>query len=194
MPFYPDDAPVPTELRTDEFLLRPLRATDVELDYDAVVASRELLRTRFGGDWPRDDFTLAENLADLQRHEEDFRNRAGFTYTVMNPTETECLGCAYLYPLAGALRRMGVGADAVAQVGESEAAAVFWARGDRVGDGLDKRLLAALLPWLRREFAFPRIAFGAFETDERLLTILREVGLTHVASHPTRNANHLLFE
>ena len=32
MVFYPDDAPVPTELRTEEFLLRPLRATDVGIN------------------------------------------------------------------------------------------------------------------------------------------------------------------
>ena len=34
MAWYPADAPVPSTLRTEEFLLRPLRASDVELDYD----------------------------------------------------------------------------------------------------------------------------------------------------------------
>jgi hypothetical protein len=38
--FYPESARVPELLRTDEFLVRPLRSTDVELDYDAVVSSR----------------------------------------------------------------------------------------------------------------------------------------------------------
>ncbi len=50
--FYPSDAHVPEALRTDEFLLRPLRATDVTLDYDAVISSR--------ADWPREGFTLEE--------------------------------------------------------------------------------------------------------------------------------------
>jgi hypothetical protein len=98
MTFYPDDAPVPTGLRCDEFLLRPLRATDVELDYEAVMASQEPLRRGSGGEWPRPDFTLAENLADLQGHEADFQARRGFTYTVMDLTETRCLGCVYAYP------------------------------------------------------------------------------------------------
>ena len=49
MPFYPDDMPVPTELRTDEFLLRPLRAADVDLDYEAVMATQETLRRGSGG-------------------------------------------------------------------------------------------------------------------------------------------------
>lgn len=36
--FYPADARVPESLRSDEFLLRPLRATDVALDYDVALA------------------------------------------------------------------------------------------------------------------------------------------------------------
>src|SRR5437773_1308230 len=78
---------------------RMLAATDVELDYDAVMASKDMLHLRSGGSWPRDSFTLAENLADLQGHEADFHARRGFTYTIMNPGETQCLGCLYIYPL-----------------------------------------------------------------------------------------------
>ena len=53
MTFYPDDAPVPSALRNDEFVLRPLRAADVDLDYEAVMASQETLRRGSGGQWPR---------------------------------------------------------------------------------------------------------------------------------------------
>ena len=96
--FYPGDAPVPSELRTEAFVLRPLRATDVDLDYDAVMATQETLRQGNSGEWPRPDFTRAENLVDLQRHEADFAARRGFTYTVMDLTQTRCLGCVYAYP------------------------------------------------------------------------------------------------
>ena len=44
MDFYPANAAVPEEKRTDRLLMRPLRATDVELDYDAVMSSAEQLR------------------------------------------------------------------------------------------------------------------------------------------------------
>src|SRR5947207_8388063 len=90
--FYPPDALVPAELRTDVFLLRPLLASDVVLDYDAVISSRADLLLRSAGSWPREGFTLEENLADLQRHEQEQIDRVAFTYTVMNPTEMECLG------------------------------------------------------------------------------------------------------
>ena len=193
MPFYPDDAPVPAGLSTDEFVLRQLRGSDVALDYDAVMASKEMLRVRMGGSWPRDDFTLDENLADLEQHEADFEARTGFTYTVMNPSGTECLGCVYFYPLAEVLRHRGIDASAAAGVRGDEPAATFWVHSERVADGLDKRLLASLLPWIAAEFAFPRVLFLAYATDDRQVAILREAGLRPMASYPVGASELLLF-
>ena len=62
--FYPSDAHVPEVLRTDEFLLRLLRATDVTLDYNAVISSRSELLLGSGGTWPREGFTLEESVYD----------------------------------------------------------------------------------------------------------------------------------
>src|SRR5436189_5938859 len=99
MEFYPANAPVPEEKRTNRLLLRPLRATVVELDYDAVMSSAEQLRRWSQSDWPADDFTLAQNLDDLQRHEREHRERVAFTFTVLNPHGTRCLCCVYITPL-----------------------------------------------------------------------------------------------
>ncbi|HKG42623.1 MAG TPA: hypothetical protein VKB10_00080 [Gaiellaceae bacterium] len=41
--------------------------------------------------------TADENRADLQRHADDFGNRAGFTYTVLNPASRDVIGCVYIY-------------------------------------------------------------------------------------------------
>ena len=43
MVFNTDDVHAPAGLRTDEFLLRPICASDAELDYEAVMESKELL-------------------------------------------------------------------------------------------------------------------------------------------------------
>jgi len=185
MTFYPDDAPVPAELRTDEFLLRPLRATDVDLDYEAVIATQETLRRTSGGRWPRPDFTLEENLADLQGHEADFHARRGFTYTVMDPTETRCFGCVYAYPPENA------GADIAAS--DYEAVVWFWVRPDGVAADLDRRLLAALVPWLRDDFAFARVLFRAMADDERQTSILGEAALRVVDAVPVRDTGAVLF-
>lgn len=41
--------------------------------------------------------TLAENLADLERHASDFAARTGFTYTVLDGGG-DVIGCVYVYP------------------------------------------------------------------------------------------------
>ena len=193
MSFYAEDAAVPTELRTDEFLLRVLRATDAALDYDAVMASTEILHLRSGGEWPRDGFTLQENVADLERHEAEFHARTSFTYTVMNPTGTECLGCVYIYPLEELRRRAGIAQGRFLPVPDGAAEVSFWVRQSRIADDLDRRLLAALLPWLRDDFAFARVYLRAYAREARQVAILREAGLRLVYAHPVGDTELLLF-
>jgi hypothetical protein len=201
MTFYPDGAPVPAELCTNEFLLRPLRAADVDLDYEVVMASQEALRRDNGGRWPRPDFTLEEDLADLEGHEADFHARRGFTYTLMDPTETHCLGCVYAYPL-DAENEDGASTSTYAfspcnegggGARDYEAEVRFWVRPDRVSDDLDRRLLAALVSWLRNEFAFARVRFRARADDARRMAILGEAGLRVVDTRPVRGTEALLF-
>jgi RimJ/RimL family protein N-acetyltransferase len=109
MSWYPADRTVPEERRTARLALRPLLAADVAADYDAVMASAPMLRAWSQSEWPADDFTLAENLEDLRRHEREHLERAAFTYTVREPQGVRCLGCVYLQPCA---RRKPPGAAA----------------------------------------------------------------------------------
>ncbi|MFI5274675.1 MAG: hypothetical protein ACHQ4H_16715 [Ktedonobacterales bacterium] len=178
--FYPADAPLPEGLHTDEFLLRPLRATDCDLDYAAVMSSADLLLVKSLGRWPRPGFTWDENLKDLQEHEADHRARRAFTFTVMNPSETECLGCVYLNPLRPALERYGASEEQFATVGDDETGVHFWARTSRLADDLDARLFTALRDWLARDWAFRRALFRANDGEERLLRIYAAVGLRPV--------------
>jgi hypothetical protein len=46
--------------------------------------------------WPR-EMSLAENRTDLERHARDFRERTGFTFTVLDPHD-DVVGCVYVYP------------------------------------------------------------------------------------------------
>ncbi len=180
MRFYPDDAPVPDALRTDEFTLRPLRATDCDLDYDAVISSADLLLVKSLGRWPRPGFTWDENLGDLQAHEADHLARRAFTFTVLNPDETECLGCVYLNPLGPALEHYGASETQLASVGDDETSVHFWARNSRLADDLDERLFAALHGWLSRDWAFRRVLFRANAAEERQLRIFATAGLRSV--------------
>jgi hypothetical protein len=48
--------------------------------------------------WPPDEgLSLDENLSDLERHEDDFERRVGFTYTVLDQADG-VIGCVYIYP------------------------------------------------------------------------------------------------
>ena len=192
-PFYPDDAPVPDGLRTEAFVLLPLTAAHNALDYEAVMATQETLRQRGDGAWPRPDFTPEENLADLEGHEADFRDRSGFTYTVQSLDGTRCLGCVYAYPLASVLRQEGADEKTVERVGDHEAVVWFWVRPESIAVDLDRRLAAALIPWFRTAFAFSRVIFMTWAVDERQVAALRDAGLQVVWSNPVGDTQVLHF-
>jgi hypothetical protein len=42
--------------------------------------------------------TPEENRADLERHARDFAARSGFTYTVLDPSDRDVIGCVCIYP------------------------------------------------------------------------------------------------
>ena len=191
--FYPAAAAVPAELRTAEFVLRPLRATDVELDYEAVMDSREMLRRWGGGSWPADDFTLEGNLADLQEHEQEHEQRVAFTFTVMNPDETECLGCVYLTPFREMRRWMDDGFSD--ENDDFTAVCRFWARQSRLADGLDGRLFDALREWLEEAWEFKQLYFRANEHDtrQRGLFINAALDLAYDFQIPGRNGRYFIY-
>ena len=170
MEFYPANTPVPGEKRTNKLWLRPLRATDVELDYDAVMSSREQLRRWSQTTWPADDFTLAENLEDLERHEREHHEGVAFTFTVLNPEGTRCLGCVYITPLNEEAALRYVNATYVANVG-------FWVRTSEIANDLDQHLLATLRRWLATDWPFEPVTFIVSQQDTRQAALLHEAGL-----------------
>jgi RimJ/RimL family protein N-acetyltransferase len=170
MEFYPPNATVPEEKRTDRLLLRPLRATDVELDYDAVMSSAEQLRRWSQTEWPADDFTLAQNLDDLQRHEREHIERKAFTYTVLNPPATHCLGCVYITPVWPQIAQLCAGTAYAANVG-------FWVRTTELANDLDTHVLATLREWFKAEWAFDCVIFTVSQQEARQAALLSEAGL-----------------
>ena len=89
---------IPTEHGNEVLRLKVLSAAVAEHDYEAVMETRFRLRASSHHGWPRDGFTLDENIADLDRHEREFDNREAFAYTVVSPDESRVLGCIYVNP------------------------------------------------------------------------------------------------
>ena len=100
MAFVRDDFQPPVALVAEDFLLEPLGPEHNEADHQAWSSSIEHIRATPGypdGRWPR-PMSLDENRADLERHARDFAARSGFTYTVLDPSDRDVIGCVYIYP------------------------------------------------------------------------------------------------
>ena len=178
MAFTNDDVRVPAELRTDEFLLRPIRASDAELDYEAVMESKAFLRRWEQSSWPADDFTVDANRDDMVKLERRHAAGESFAYTVMNLTETRCLGCVYVFPTtARVFSRAQITALGGARWSAYEAGVYFWIRKSRLADGLDRRLLDALGPWLAREWRIGRHLIVTNEQFEQQVAMIEGAGL-----------------
>jgi hypothetical protein len=146
--FVPDDFEVPALLETDCFCLRMLSVDDAEKDYEAVIESRKLLHAMFGGPWPRPGFTLEENLADLERHQEEFLSRKAFAYTVVSLDETRVLGCVYIDP---------------PETTGSDAVVVMWVRQTEYDKGLDERLFNEVRNWITSSWPFKKVDYPGRE-------------------------------
>ena len=144
--FVPIGFAVPLALATDEFTLEPLGPQHNDSDYEAWSSSLEHIHATPGWEtssWP-DDRSLEDNLRDLQRHADDFENRIGFTYTVLDPATGEVIGCLYIYP------------DKDEQ---DDAKVLSWVRASR--SELDVELWRAVTKWLADEWPFERVAYAA---------------------------------
>ena len=144
-PFVPEDFVPPAGLAADLFVLEPLGPEHTEPDYDAWTSSMEHIRSTpgfTGGDWPR-EMTLEENRADLERHARDFANRTGFTYTVLDPSDRDVIGCVYIYP---------------DKTGESDAEVMSWVRASRASS--DAALRALVSGWLEAAWPFERVSYA----------------------------------
>lgn len=189
-------ADVPGGFTHTAFVVRPLTTADVELDHAAVMASREQLRVWEQDTWPEDDFTIEDNLDDLQRHQDLHDEGLAFTYTVMNPTETECLGCIYLFPPeAKFLARSDVTALADGRWEDVDAAVYHWVRSSLIGTGVDRDLFDALVTWLRESWPVDTNVFVASEPLRHQIELMESSGLTQrfVIEEPGKPVRYLAY-
>lgn len=143
-PFVPEDFDPPTSLVTEDLVLEPLGPQHNDADLAAWTSSIEHIRTTPGfpdGSWPPlEGMTSERNLADLERHAADFAARTGFTFTVLDPTNRDVIGCVYLYPSASP---------------EHDVDVQSWVRADRAE--LDQPLADALVTWIAAAWPWGRL-------------------------------------
>jgi hypothetical protein len=143
--FVPADFTVPGELIAPPFRLEPLGPQHNSADYAAWMSSIEHISATpgfVGRDWPDPGMSAEDNLADLERHADDFARRAGFTYTVIEIASGETIGCVYIYPARGE---------------DHDALVESWVRGDRAA--LDVALYEAVSSWLAAAWPFQSVDY-----------------------------------
>jgi hypothetical protein len=190
IPLIPTGQYAPEELRTPDLWLRRQRTEDAEADYEAVMASREALRVWSDSTWPEDDFTLDQNLADLQGHIEDALAGRAYGFTIWDRAGRRVLGSVYLEPVAPFLDAY-LHDDAVrAAIDGCDVRVEYWLRTDTPLE-LERQLVGALRAWLRDVWAFSRPCWGSRRGMTERRTLLESLGLSELAMLRAKAGDHV---
>jgi hypothetical protein len=150
MPWLPDDWTHPhrVELPTGHHL-RPIRADDVDIDYPAVMGSRERLWSLYGEawGWPPATMTVEQDRDDLARHEEEIEAHESFNYALLDAEERALLGCVYIDPAGDD----EPGVDAIVS---------WWVVDDLVGTEVERALDELVPRWLDDRWPFANVRLG----------------------------------
>ena len=130
--------------------LRPIREADVDIDYPAVMGSRERLWAKYGEawGWPPETMTHEQDREDLARHEREIAALETFNFAVLNEDESRLLGCVYVDPPE---EDSPAGTDAVVS---------WWVVNDEAGGELERALDEFVPAWLNGTWRFQAVQFA----------------------------------
>ncbi|MEM9465962.1 MAG: hypothetical protein AAGA90_11345 [Actinomycetota bacterium] len=163
----------------DGFVVRPLRPSDNPIDHEAVMSTREFLyHWEQEPPYPAEDFSLEENLEDLEQMATAHDDGIRYTFTVMNADETQALGCLYFFPnddrmFPSAVVTSHDGTD----FGSVDLVMAFWVRASTWDDGFEAVLLEAVLEWIRTDWSVSSPVVMTNEALEHQIASIESVGL-----------------
>jgi RimJ/RimL family protein N-acetyltransferase len=164
----------------DGFIVRPLVPSDVVLDHDAVMSSREFLyHWEQEPPYPPEDFSVDDNLEDLVQMDGEHRDGTRYTYTVMNADETQVLGCVYFAPNDDRMYRTAeVTSHDGTDLSNIDATIAFWVRVSTWDHGFERTLLDAVLGWVRNDWTLERPVIVTNEKLAHQIATIESLGLT----------------
>ncbi|MFX1560461.1 MAG: hypothetical protein ACFFBL_07720 [Promethearchaeota archaeon] len=164
--FFPPNQSIPEELIFGKVKIRPLRASDNELDYKAVIES---------GFRP-EGFPKEANLKELTAHEKDHDMKKEFTFTILDVDETECYGCIYIRPVIPFLK-FAFFNDRILeelQIQKKDPGFSFWITPTARKLNLYEKLLEELPKWFKREWPYENwYMLGIGQSEREIETISR---------------------
>ena len=130
--------------------LRPIRGSDVDIDYPAVMGSRASLWARYGEawGWPPETMTFEQDREDLVHHEVEIEAQETFNYAVLDAGETELFGCVYIDPPDDSCPP---GAHALVS---------WWVVDAARGSDLDRALADVIPRWLAGTWRFEAVHYA----------------------------------
>jgi len=144
----PLDFEPPKAITDDQFFLEPLAPKHNDIDYDAWHSSVNELQGSFGpeNEWPEENYSKEQNLSDLKRHYQEFLDNIAFTYTILKPSQEQCIGCLYIRPTV---------------IAQYDVQVDLWFRTSH--KYLETPFLQWLKEWLVHEWKFSSVAFPGRE-------------------------------
>lgn len=144
-PWLPEGFAHPARVQIEPGLhLRPIRASDVDIDMPAVMGNRDMLWRMYGEawGWPEPTMTREHDERDLARHAAEMEAHESFNYAILPADEDALLGCVYIDPLPGEP--------------EGPAAEVSWWVVADAPQGTREAVDAFVPAWIRDQWPFVR--------------------------------------
>lgn len=140
-PLVPEAFAAPLSFAGPGFHLEPLAPIHNERDHEAWMASIDHIRKTPGMDWVSwpTPMSLADNMADMEMHYQEFVDRKSFTYSILDGDEV--IGCVYIYP----------------DDGGSDAHVRSWVKASRAE--MDEVVWSSLSKWLVEDWPFDSIRY-----------------------------------
>lgn len=132
-----------------EHHIRPISASDVDLDMVAVMGSQERLFSIYGQSWgwPPATMTREQDLKDLEHHVREMQTRESYNYAIFGDDESQLLGCIYIDQ---------------PDDDQHDAVVSWWVINDLVGRELDTALESFVPSWLKKDWPFSNVRFGVW--------------------------------
>jgi len=139
------------------FTLKKLSLSDLDLNFEAVMSSINIIHQLRGGSWPENNLTKEEDMIDLCWHQREFENRLSFAYTVLNFKKTKCIGCVYIYPPYYPWLIVPDAAEAVINM---------WVTQEAYDQGLYPKLFKFVKEWISRDWPFKNVYYSNKEIPQ----------------------------
>lgn len=177
MSFYPTSHPLPTTLHTPRFTIVPLTDAYAAQDYEAYMASPNVIALHSAGRWEVEGFTLAQNTELTRRHAADHTAQRNFAFILLTPDEQKSLGCFYINPLHSFLARVAPTLPRTPAM-SANASVTFWLRDDEQEGTLPDDAVRIIETWLREAWHFNGHLWRVRDVETRSILALHRAALT----------------